>query len=308
MGKQFRRIFSNFGELGQISVELGLERFHQGKYKEAYDALKPHSINDEAKSALIKCCYMLGRESAGRDEWGLAKKYYGTLLELGERGLLVQERLRLISLKTRIAATTKNYYEIGKSNHKFRTPHISKDIYRPEIDGVICVGIYKWVGDSEAYDDWSKLLRRIKSGSADSLTAAEIAGITLLQCIAKETAFRECIDLIVPVPPDPDRIKERTFNIPSVLAKKVSELSTIPMFEGIVVKTRSTQKRAGFHDLLQVLTIRDEASIKGRNLIVIDDITTHGHTFRTCGYLLRKAGAAKVFAAALAHSEPTQQW
>jgi len=46
----------------------------------------------------------------------------------------------------------------------------------------------------------------------------------------------------------------------------------------------------------------------GRNFFVIDDITTHGQTFVTCGQKLKESGTNKVFAAVLAHSELTSEW
>jgi predicted amidophosphoribosyltransferase len=202
-----------------------------------------------------------------------------------------------------------NYYIIGRERKTLRVPHIDKKGYYPEIDYVLCVGIYKWRGDPEAADYWSNLLRSIKRGSTEEAKkAGKVAAITLLQCISLETSIREEADLILPIPPDPERFKERKFNIPTLLSETISKYSSIPMFDDILVKNFSTEKRAPSFILNRALDIKKPEQIRGKNILIIDDITTHGHTFRTCGQKLKESGANQVFAAALAHSEPTSEW
>jgi hypothetical protein len=298
--------FNGLGKIGQIQ---GIKLVQEGRYEEALPLLSGYSSEKEIKPILIRCYYKVGQKRASKDNWSDAQQNFKKIIELGDKSRIIQSRLNILSELIREPPNLENYYTMGRERKTLRIPHIDKNAYFPQVDNVKCVGIYKWRGDQEASDYWSSLLRCIKRGNTgEAKEAGRIAAITLLQCISLETPIREEADLILPIPPDPERFKERKFNIPTLLAETVSQYSSIPMFDDILIKNFSTEKRAPSSVLSTALGIKKPEEVKGRNILIIDDITTHGHTFSTCGVKLKKAGANQVFAAALAHSEPTSSW
>lgn len=308
MSGHFQRRFNNLKDLGQITRKMGISKAQEGKHAEALQWLNRCALDDEIKCIMLGCHYQLGKSCAAEDNWSEAQSHFKYLLK-GERGRLVQERLRLISERMKNRSVPENLYQRAKTKGTLRCPTINKATYLPEIDDVICEGVYKWVGDPEAADEWSCLLRRIKKGNSEEAARATIiAGTALFECISHETKFREVVDVIVPVPTDPERRRERNFNIPTLIAQTVSKYSCIPSFEDILIKIRSTVKRSGTAELSPTLAVDEAGEIAAKNVLLIDDITTHGHTFKACGEKLKTAGARSVFAAALAHSEPTSVW
>ncbi len=52
----------------------------------------------------------------------------------------------------------------------------------------------------------------------------------------------------------------------------------------------------------RTIDVRKAADIRGRTLLVLDDVFTTGSTLRECGAVLRKAGAAEVRALTIAQA------
>lgn len=309
MKEKFKHKLKGFNGLDKIGQIKGIELAKEGRYEEALPLLSGYSSEKEVKPILIRCYYKVGQKCASKGNWSDAQQHFKKILELGDKSRIIQSRLHILSELIKDPPNLENYYTMGRERKTLRIPHIDKKAYSPEIDYVICVGVYKWRGDQEASDYWSSLLRCIKRGSTEEAKeAGRIAAITLLQCISLETSIRREADLIISIPPDPERFKERKFNIPTLLSETISKYSSVPMFEDILTKNCSTEKRAPSSILSTALDIKKPEEVKGRNILIIDDITTHGHTFSTCGRKLKEAGGNQVFAAALAHSEPTSSW
>lgn len=123
----------------------------------------------------------------------------------------------------------------------------------------------------------------------------------------KEIAV-ERYDCLVPVPLYKTRLRERGFNQSLLLAEEI-----LPIFPGAVIDeslrrirpTRAqsrlkTEDRA--QNVLGAFAVRGDA-LKGRCVLLIDDVITTGDTITECARALRRAGAAEVdaFAVALAY-------
>lgn len=105
---------------------------------------------------------------------------------------------------------------------------------------------------------------------------------------------RNEFDLILYVPPTISGDLVRN------LALKVSRKLKIPISHGLM-KTRHTQKQKIFENHLLksqnvsgAFSIRDAASIKGKNILLIDDIYDSGCTIKEIGDYLLRQGAAKI--------------
>jgi ComF family protein len=121
-------------------------------------------------------------------------------------------------------------------------------------------------------------------------------------------------DLIVPVPLYSWRLWSRRFNQSAMLAHEVGRLARVPVDCFTLARVRRTvsqvglspdQRRrnvAGAFEVPQAET----SVIKGKNILLIDDVITTGATVEACARALRRAGAARVDVLALARAvEPT---
>ena len=121
-------------------------------------------------------------------------------------------------------------------------------------------------------------------------------------------------DLIVPVPLYPSRLWWRRFNQSAMLALSVGKLTGVPVDCSVLKRVKRTssqvgltaeQRRRNVAGAFRVdKTLR--ARIKGRKLVVVDDVITTGATAESCARALQRAGAARVDVLALARAvEPT---
>jgi len=109
-------------------------------------------------------------------------------------------------------------------------------------------------------------------------------------------------DGLVPVPLHWRRLWARRFNQSAALAGAISGLSTVRVLHGALNRTRATAQQVGLsrdqrannvQGAFTVLPTR-KADVKGRRLILVDDVLTSGATVDTCAKALLRAGAAHV--------------
>jgi ComF family protein len=121
-------------------------------------------------------------------------------------------------------------------------------------------------------------------------------------------------DLIVPVPLYPARLWWRRFNQSAMLALAVGRLAAVPVDCAVLKRVRRTASQVGLTADQRRRNVRgafkvDPAlrpRIKGRKIVVVDDVITTGATAEACARALRRAGAARVEVLALARAvEPT---
>jgi ComF family protein len=104
-------------------------------------------------------------------------------------------------------------------------------------------------------------------------------------------------DLLAPVPLHPKRIRNRGFNQALLLARAFPEAAVA---REAVVRTRHTPPQVGLNpkerrdNVKGVFAVPDPASVKGKSMLLIDDLLTTGSTVRECARVLRRAGARQV--------------
>jgi ComF family protein len=121
-------------------------------------------------------------------------------------------------------------------------------------------------------------------------------------------------DLIVPVPLYPARLWWRRFNQSAMLAQAVGRLTGVAVDCFLLKRVKRTASQVGLSADQRRRNVRgafrvDRARrgrIRGRNVVVVDDVITTGATAEACARALKRAGATKVDVLALARAvEPT---
>ena len=116
------------------------------------------------------------------------------------------------------------------------------------------------------------------------------------------------IDVIVPVPLSRLRLLLRHFNQAALLASELSRETAVPMDPLLLKRIRSTRSQVGLTrdqrrgNVAGAFGVppRHRPSLKGRSVLLIDDVITTGATVDACARALKRAGAARVDVAALA--------
>lgn len=109
-------------------------------------------------------------------------------------------------------------------------------------------------------------------------------------------------DLIVPVPLHRLKLRQRGYNQSELLARCFARKTGLPFLENGLVRVRNTPSQTALNRAgrLENMTgafscVRPEA-VKGRTVLLIDDVATTGATLEGCAQALKQGGAKQVLA------------
>lgn len=117
---------------------------------------------------------------------------------------------------------------------------------------------------------------------------------------AGKDIFKAGVDLIIPVPLHYTRIIQRKYNQSAMLAAELSKLCLIPVNYKALKKIRYTKpqvqcsgkkRKSNIKDAFEVI---DPSNIKGKRVVLIDDVYTTGSTMHECIKVLKKAKVKSV--------------
>ena len=109
-------------------------------------------------------------------------------------------------------------------------------------------------------------------------------------------------DALLPVPLHWRRLWARRFNQASALAGIISEIFDVPVLHSAINRVRATPQQVGLSKTERADNVQgafrvpaeQKAIIKGKRLVLVDDVLTSGATVDTCARALLRAGAAHV--------------
>ncbi len=122
----------------------------------------------------------------------------------------------------------------------------------------------------------------------------------------KRDGFTEGVDIIVPVPLHPVRLRQRGFNQSDAIASGISEATGVPVMGDLVVRiaASATQtKRSRYErwtNVEGIFSVSDPEKLKGKHVLLVDDVITTGSTIESCAGELLKIENVRVSVAALA--------
>lgn len=154
----------------------------------------------------------------------------------------------------------------------------------------------------EAHSETANILYQLKYN--DHPEIGEVLG----RMIAKElepSGFFDEIDGIVPVPLAKKRQRQRGYNQSMELARGVSEITCLPILNKVVRRStyEGSQTNKGRwernENVEHVFELVNAATIRGKHLLIIDDVVTTGATVIACAKELAKAGDVKISVLAL---------
>lgn len=117
--------------------------------------------------------------------------------------------------------------------------------------------------------------------------------------------------LVIPVPISIKKKKKRGYNQALTIARgfcrsahpQIFELNNNIIFKKIetIPQAKITNRSRRLQNVRGVFGIKNKESVKGRTIIIIDDVTTTGGTINEVIKILKKAGAKKIVGFAIAH-------
>jgi ComF family protein len=119
------------------------------------------------------------------------------------------------------------------------------------------------------------------------------------------------VDMIVPVPLHPTRLRAREFNQSLLLADQLSRYLTRPVSTTNLVRITATDpqttltRQARLRNLRKAFAVHRPQDLTKKRILFVDDVFTTGTTLNECAKVLRKAGTGPVFALTLARTVDT---
>ncbi|MDO8269976.1 MAG: ComF family protein [Candidatus Levybacteria bacterium] len=172
------------------------------------------------------------------------------------------------------------------------------------IDGIISSIAYKGIV--------KKLLYQFKYPPYLS-DLKQILGRLFYEGLIQQESFMKYIEeksaVITSVPLHISREKKRGYNQSELLGLELSKRLNLPFSSGLLIRKVRTKpqfeltKEERKSNILGVFIVapKFEKQIKGKRIILVDDISTTGSTLRECAKILKKSGAEKVLGVTLAH-------
>jgi ComF family protein len=150
-----------------------------------------------------------------------------------------------------------------------------------------------------------KLLHALKYRSKPEV--GHILGKWYGQDLKKTNVFADC-DLIIPVPLHKKRQLKRGYNQSELIARGLAEELNIPVLTDVLCKKNFTEtqtfksREERWQNTFQSFEVSNAESIRGKKILLVDDVITTGATTEACIYQLNMAGCAEISVASLAYT------
>lgn len=136
--------------------------------------------------------------------------------------------------------------------------------------------------------------------------APPLAYVTYYRIDAAGICIKDRYDMIAPVPLSKERLRERGYNQSALIAKELADYFEIEYCENALRRIRNTQKQSLIrsknerYENVRGAFEANEDAVKGKRVLVFDDIYTYGYTMNECTNAVKNAGAVKTGAVAAA--------
>ncbi|MCK5096264.1 MAG: ComF family protein [Candidatus Pacebacteria bacterium] len=142
------------------------------------------------------------------------------------------------------------------------------------------------------------------------ILAQQVYDVILEEILIQERFYGFTKPVMIPIPMYKKHKRRRGYNHAELLCKELSFIDSLSFntVYDVLYKHRDTPRQATLknkkerlQNLQGCFAIKHSEKILGRNVILIDDITTTGTTLKEATRVLKKAGVKKVICFAVAH-------
>jgi competence protein ComFC len=125
----------------------------------------------------------------------------------------------------------------------------------------------------------------------------------------KQSPLFQKIDLILPVPLHPKKKHQRGYNQSDMIARGLSGSMHVPWSDKILIRASFTETQTRksrmerLENVSQAFDLCHVSSIKGKHLLLVDDVITTGATLETCALKILEIPGTKVSMVTLAFAD-----
>lgn len=113
-------------------------------------------------------------------------------------------------------------------------------------------------------------------------------------------------DILIPVPLHKTRLRQRGYNQSDKIAKGMATTLETVWADDIVLRTQKTITQTGkdrierFENVSSIFSLTKPEAVKGKRVLIIDDVVTTGSTLEACVMAVSEGGCKSISIAALA--------
>lgn len=122
----------------------------------------------------------------------------------------------------------------------------------------------------------------------------------------KSIASYQSIDVVIPVPLHKRKLKKRGYNQVAQFGIELAKAINAEYNDTVLVKISNTKTQvfknrvARWINSQEIFSLQNKEQIKGKHILLVDDIITTGATIEACTSILQKAGNVKISVATMA--------
>ncbi|ABO51583.1 phosphoribosyltransferase [Desulforamulus reducens MI-1] len=138
-------------------------------------------------------------------------------------------------------------------------------------------------------------------------TLVPLLGKLMLELLQRQPELLRA-ELVVPIPMSPGRRRQRGFNQAELLAREVARGLQLPLMSNVLTKPKETPPQTGLdknqrrENLRGAFDVNTPEAIKGKAILIVDDVFTTGSTMAEVAETLHKKGAGKLYVITLANA------
>jgi ComF family protein len=122
----------------------------------------------------------------------------------------------------------------------------------------------------------------------------------------QKSLFYKSVDVIIPVPLHPKRLRKRGYNQSEMFARGLSESFVKPFDVKTLVRTYASQtqtKKSRFkrwENVKEIFALKNHQHLTNKHILLVDDVVTTGATLDACAAMLLKIPGVKISIATIA--------
>ncbi len=130
----------------------------------------------------------------------------------------------------------------------------------------------------------------------------DLAAVSVIRFLLEEIVSLPEVDadVVVPVPMDPQALKNRGYNQALMIATLLARLRKIPVDRFHLIKSRKTLPQVGLTKSERKRNVQGAFSVTkrevfiGKKVLLVDDVFTTGATIQACSRALKRGGASRI--------------
>jgi ComF family protein len=131
---------------------------------------------------------------------------------------------------------------------------------------------------------------------------------TLMGSSLAASPLYSTVDVLVPLPLFPSRLRKRGYNQSAMLCQGISDMTGKPVRENVVRRTTFTETQTNknrverWQNMEGRFELTDGEALTHKHVLLVDDVITTGATLEACGKCLAEAPGVQISVATLCYS------